>query len=276
MTPKQTITTTTTEGDGKSLTQIVSNVSSIPVSTMTQPVKSEIGGTSDTDLFGPKSPKPRVYVAGPYSGKNPHDVQCNVDDALFVANDLWHAGYHPMVPHLTHYWEQKHPHDYMDWLELDLAWLYVADCMYVIEESPGVRIEMEFCRRHDIPIFFNLSDMNKWRDEWLTQQKTVWVDEKPIGDPRFHAVLAELGHLHDKKQQDYGSPTDPFANFRSGEDWGIPAWVHALLRAQEKNNRLKSLHRNGRLENEPARDSFLDLAVCAIIGLVLWEESQQK
>lgn len=273
MTLKQTITTTTTEGDGKSLTQIVSNVSSIPVSTMTQPVKSETGGTSDTDLFGPKSPKPRVYVAGPYSGKNPHDVECNVNEAILVADELWRQGYYPFIPHLTHFWEQQYQHEYMEWLELDLAWLRVADCMYVIEESPGVRIEMEYCRRHDIPVFFNLAEMNKWRDKWVTERKIIWVEEKPLGDPRFHAVLAELGHLHDKKQQDYGSSTDPFKNVRNTEDWGIPAWVGAMMRGNDKIKRLQSYYENGVLANEGARDAFMDLAVYAIIGLVLWEES---
>ena len=38
------------------------------------------------------------------------------------------------------------------------------------------------------------------------------------GDPRFHYELARLGDLHDKKQVDYGTDNDPFANVRGSQD----------------------------------------------------------
>ena len=91
---------------------------------------------------------------------------------------------------------------------------------------------------------------------------------------RFHAILKELGRTHDRKQADYGRPEDPFANVRASEEWGIPAWAGAMLRASDKIRRLQALLRNGRLENESARDSFIDLAVYAVIGLVLYEEAR--
>lgn len=89
---------------------------------------------------------------------------------------------------------------------------------------------------------------------------------------RFHDILAELGELHDKKQGDYGTTTDPFNNVRATTNWDIPAWVGALIRLNDKVNRLQSLHKNGSLNNEAAEDSFRDIAVYAIIGLVLFEE----
>lgn len=94
------------------------------------------------------------------------------------------------------------------------------------------------------------------------------------GSHRFHEILRELGELHDKKQKDYGTALDPFANVRASEAWGMRPWVGAMLRASDKVNRLQSLVKNGRLRNEPAEDSLRDIAVYAIIALVLYEQDQ--
>lgn len=89
---------------------------------------------------------------------------------------------------------------------------------------------------------------------------------------RFHDALAELGELHDKKQKDYGTDTDPFANVRATEDWGQPAWVGAMIRGTDKVKRIQKYARVGDLANESVEDAFKDLAVYALIALVLWEE----
>jgi hypothetical protein len=94
------------------------------------------------------------------------------------------------------------------------------------------------------------------------------------GDPRFHALLAEIATLHDKKQQDYGTNGDPLANIRGSEQWGIPSWVGAMVRANDKVKRLQKLAKEGGLANESARDSFMDLAVYALLALILFEEVQ--
>lgn len=96
------------------------------------------------------------------------------------------------------------------------------------------------------------------------------------GDPRFHALLKEIGDLHDKKQKDYGVETDPFANVRGSSDWGVAPWVGAMIRANDKVKRLQKYARDGQLANEGARDSFMDLAVYALIALVLHDEGQDK
>lgn len=82
--------------------------------------------------------------------------------------------------------------------------------------------------------------------------------------------------LHDKKAADYSSGTDPFANVRSSEEFGVPAWVGAMVRGNDKVSRIKSFIRNGTLKNEALEDSLRDLAVYAIIALVLWEEKNAK
>jgi len=93
---------------------------------------------------------------------------------------------------------------------------------------------------------------------------------------RFHEILEELGALHDRKQADYGRDDDPFANVRGSTAWGIPAWVGGMVRAQDKVLRLQQYARTGSLSNEGAEDSFKDLAVYAVIALVLWEQEREE
>lgn len=90
---------------------------------------------------------------------------------------------------------------------------------------------------------------------------------------RFHQLLTEMGELHDRKQEDYGRGDDPFANVRASEEWGIPGWVGTMARLNDKVRRLQSLRSKGSLANEAAIDSFMDIAVYALIALVLYEET---
>lgn len=93
---------------------------------------------------------------------------------------------------------------------------------------------------------------------------------------RFHALLKELADLHDKKQEDYGRVHDPFANVRASEEWGVPAWVGAMVRATDKLRRLQRFAQRGFLANEGVDDSLRDLAVYAVIALVLYEEQSRS
>ena len=96
------------------------------------------------------------------------------------------------------------------------------------------------------------------------------------GDPRFHALLEQIGAIHDRKQADYGSDTDAFANIRASADFGAQPWVGALIRANDKMFRLKQFVRRGTLANESAEDSMMDLAVYALIALILYREEDKN
>lgn len=88
--------------------------------------------------------------------------------------------------------------------------------------------------------------------------------------PTFARAVRAIVALHLRKSSDYGTNGDPFANCRGSELWGIPGWVGTLIRAGDKFQRLYAFYRNGRLANEGAGDSFLDLANYAIIAFCLW------
>jgi hypothetical protein len=109
----------------------------------------------------------------------------------------------------------------------------------------------------------------------MTENKYPHQKSRHPSSERFYQLLAEIGGLHADKQKDYGTDSDPFANVRTSSEWGMPAWVGAMVRATDKIKRLQTFARRGWVANETAVDSFKDLAVYAIIGLVLFEEEQK-
>lgn len=88
----------------------------------------------------------------------------------------------------------------------------------------------------------------------------------------FHELLNQIGELHDQKRADYGSDTDPFANVRASQEFGVAPWIGALIRLNDKVTRLKTFAMKGELQNESAEDSMMDIAVYALIGLLLYRE----
>ncbi len=93
------------------------------------------------------------------------------------------------------------------------------------------------------------------------------------GHPMFFQVLEEMSLLHDKKGRDYGIGVDTLGNVRSSEQWGVPAWIGTLIRANDKIVRLQNAAKGSALVNEGIEDSLMDLAAYAIIALVLYRES---
>jgi hypothetical protein len=94
-------------------------------------------------------------------------------------------------------------------------------------------------------------------------------------DPGYSAVMAEIQAMHDAKQQDYGTDTDPWSNVRASEPYGIPAWVHASTLVDHKSKRIQAFVSKDRLENEGVRDSLIDRAVYAIAAVVLFDEGSR-
>ncbi len=95
------------------------------------------------------------------------------------------------------------------------------------------------------------------------------------GDDRFKDMIWEILLLHARKQKDYGTSEDPFANVRAATDFGVPAWIGVAIRMNDKMRRLMSMARKGKLNNESLLDSFQDLSVYGAIGAVLVNESQK-
>lgn len=146
------------------------------------------------------------------------------------------------------------------------------------EKSHGAQIEYHLARKlgHDIYAYTEVLSGEFWWDR-------IHEDYNPLapppvqhdGDPRFHALLAEIGELHDRKQRDYGTDSDPFANVRASAELGIEPWRGVVNRMGDKWSRIKQFCKRGTLANEGFEDSLLDIAVYALIGLILYREAKE-
>ena len=92
------------------------------------------------------------------------------------------------------------------------------------------------------------------------------------GDQRLKELFAAAQALSEKKQADYGRPDDPFANVKASAEWGVDPWVGAMVRLNDKVRRLQAHAQGDTLVNENAYDSFLDIAVYALIACRLYED----
>jgi hypothetical protein len=79
--------------------------------------------------------------------------------------------------------------------------------------------------------------------------------------------------MHDKKAKDYGGGTGT-DNLRASEGFGIPAWLGAIIRLNDKITRIKSFTRNKQLANESLEDSLIDICVYGVLALQLYRENQ--
>lgn len=92
----------------------------------------------------------------------------------------------------------------------------------------------------------------------------------PTEHEQFEDIVREMIALHLRKAHDYGdSSIDEFYdNLDAAKELGIPAWKGIVLRMNDKMARLKKFCRAGELKNESVEDSFIDIAVYAIKGLI--------
>lgn len=103
------------------------------------------------------------------------------------------------------------------------------------------------------------------------------------GSPRFHELLTEMAETHNRKNADYSPGADPFLNFRASEEIGIPAWIGAWIRLQDKYRRCQSLiaqfTTTGEIApsvtDEKLHDTLIDLANYAVLVRCLYEEAKQ-
>lgn len=104
--------------------------------------------------------KAKIYVAGPYSKG---DVAQNVHSALKAANELADRGFAPYVPHLTHFWHLVFSRPYEFWLDLDNQFLPLCDAILRLPgESSGADKEVELADLKGLPIFHNISEIEKY------------------------------------------------------------------------------------------------------------------
>lgn len=105
-------------------------------------------------------------------------------------------------------------------------------------------------------------------------EQRVQLPGQPYYHDPFEDICREMVELHNRKGADYGSAGDPYKNVRASEAFGIPPWIGALVRLNDKIVRLQSFIRKGNLVNESVEDSMRDIAVYAVIMQILYSEGK--
>lgn len=98
--------------------------------------------------------KPWIYVSGPISiGVMTHNARNAVD----VSETILLAGGHPIVPHLSMFWDFAYPKSWKDWIDYDLETIKRCDAIYRIPgESRGSDLETNFAIGIGIPVFYDI------------------------------------------------------------------------------------------------------------------------
>ncbi len=77
-----------------------------------------------------------------------------MEKAIDAAEALLAMGHAPLVPHLNHFWHARSPQPDRVWLDLDLAWLEVADAVLRLPgASEGADEECRLAAKRGIPVY---------------------------------------------------------------------------------------------------------------------------
>ena len=232
----------------------------------------------------------KLYIAGPMTGL----PEFNAPEFRRVGTAVEALGHRVVNPvemddaegfvHADHpKGEQGSESEYANFLRRDLLRLLAEDVDGAVvldgwETSRGALLEVHVLRSLGKGIF---RLMRNGLEDVPEARPRPMIGRHPAS-ARFHAILADLGDLHDRKQRDYGRGDDPFANVRASDDFGVPGWIGTAMRANDKMKRLQTAATQylttGKisLANEGVIDALDDLAVYAVIGRVLFEEEAGK
>jgi hypothetical protein len=139
-----------------------------------------------------KDKKIKVYVAGPY--RQP-DRCFNVNTAIKTADMLVNLGFIPYIPHLCHYWNLVSPKEEEFYMDYDLEWLKICDCLFIIPgESKGVRTEIEEAKKLNIPYFLETDDLINY---WKFKESDIYVkiDKDKYGNLTYERYPNENNFL---------------------------------------------------------------------------------
>jgi hypothetical protein len=101
--------------------------------------------------------------------------------------------------------------------------------------------------------------------------------DKLYGHPRFYELLEQMADTHSRKNHDYAEESNPLSNFEEvSEHVGIKPFDVIRVFLATKNARLKQLSKKENLVvGESIKDTLMDMAVYALLGYIMLEESEQ-
>ena len=106
-----------------------------------------------------------VYVAGPYRGDTPWDVECNVRQAEQATLELAQVGFAPVCPHTMYrFFDKVLPDSF--WLGATLELMRRCDAVFVTDFwqlSLGARAEVADAKERGIPVFDDVTAIIDWK-----------------------------------------------------------------------------------------------------------------
>lgn len=112
---------------------------------------------------------PVVFIAGPFSGPTPWDVELNVRHAELAALDVARLGAMPLCPHTnTRFFDKQLTDDF--WLRGTIELLSRCDALFAIgnwEKSEGARAEVDFAYKNSIRVFDDYYELAAWISDWI-------------------------------------------------------------------------------------------------------------
>lgn len=98
-----------------------------------------------------------IYIASPYSKGN---SLANVRRQIDAAEQLASMGHVPILPLLSHYWDEVYPHSWAFWLNLCIAILQRCDAVLRLDgESTGADVEVKEAQARGMPVFYRVSEI---------------------------------------------------------------------------------------------------------------------
>ncbi|MBI4447611.1 DUF4406 domain-containing protein [Candidatus Woesearchaeota archaeon] len=102
----------------------------------------------------------RIYVAGPYTDKNPIKKAENVSLAEKVALEIQSKGHFFYLPHkMTEDWEHKSNANWEYYIDLHAWHIQFYDAIYIISSSPGTDVEEKMAKEKGLKIYKSLDEI---------------------------------------------------------------------------------------------------------------------
>jgi hypothetical protein len=202
-----------------------------------------------------------IYVAGKYTG----DVDANIAAARKVAIALWEKGHAVICPHLNSaHMEQDCKATWQDYLDGDLNMIARCDALVMVENwgnSPGAVMEHKYAESLGVPIYYapNLPDLHP------TEYKS------PVQCQAFREVIGKMYRTHLSKNADY-SPANILLTGEPGlvtRLWDKTARLLNLTGFKFKYLMCDGFESPKDPKHESIEDTYQDMAVYAVIGLLL-------
>lgn len=212
-----------------------------------------------------------VYVSGPITGqlsgfeRHHRRVRANINRAASVARELWLKGHAVICPHLNTDFEGNEAVSHAAFLAGDLNMVARCDALVMLpdwETSRGARVEHEYAASLGIPIYIapDLPPLHPTETRCPAQAQA------------FREVVGQLYRVHLDKNADY-SPMNILLTGELGlltRLWDKTARLLSLGGFRTKRADIEAVYEAPREpKNESVEDSYRDLAVYSIIGLLL-------